>query len=616
MKQGHELTKVYSRRGAQSAILFLHGFTGDADETWDRFPFVLGAEESLSHWDILSLGYHTSFLPGTRGIWSADPELPILATLFGTQLGIPPLSSYSQLAVIAHSMGGLIAQQALVDNPALTKLVRHLFLFGTPSAGLRKAAFITSLLGLLVGDQVHNMASDGDYIRQLRLGWTQRFGQVPPFRFCAIAGDKDQFVPPGSSLQPFARGYQRVVAGDHLSMVKPRNRDADVVRLVVSALTEMPEPQGPSSPLRAAAELGPMAPQGLAIAKAAAAGEQVFTTQPQVVEAALALDRDNKRSDAIALLEKYRHLGTDVVGTLAGRIKRLWLQDGKREDAQWALSLYESALNVNRNLPETQDTIDQIFYHAINVAFLKLVAFDQPAEAKDMAQLALTFARKRAPADVWSLATEAEALLHFGDFEAALDKYQEAKSLKPENWKLLSTGQQAQQVAAKLGRQNLQNKLKTLFDPPPARANKIFVSYSHKDSPWRDELELMLKPLMKGTDRLEFWADNRIQPGADWFKDISNALSSSRVAVLLVSAEFLASDFIRDHELPVILDAVSRGEVILLWIYLSPALYDVSPLAKYQAAHDITKPLERLPKVDQREVLTEVARKIKTAVFM
>jgi hypothetical protein len=91
VKQGHELTKVCSRIGAQSAILFLHGFTGDADETWDRFPFILGAAESLQDWDIFTLGYHTSFLPGTRGVWSADPELPILATLFHTQLGMQPL---------------------------------------------------------------------------------------------------------------------------------------------------------------------------------------------------------------------------------------------------------------------------------------------------------------------------------------------------------------------------------------------------------------------------------------------------------------------------------------------------------------------------------------------
>jgi pimeloyl-ACP methyl ester carboxylesterase len=616
MKQGHELKEVYRRMGAQSAILFVHGFTGDADETWDRFPFVLGAEESLGSWDILSLGYHTNFLPGTRGIWSADPELPILATLFGTQLGMRPLSGYSQVAVIAHSMGGLIAQQALVDNPGLTKLVRHLFLFGTPSAGLRKAAFITSLFGLLVGDQVHNMASDGEYIKQLRLSWTQVFGEDPPFKLYVIAGDKDQFVPPETSLQPFARRYQRVVAGDHVSMVKPRDRDADAVRLIVSGLTDLPEPQGPSSPLRAAAELGPMAPQGLIIAKLAAAGEQVFTTQPQVVEAALALDRDNRRADAIALLGKYRHLGTDVMGTLAGRIKRRWLQDGKTEDAEWALSLYESALNANRGLPETQDTIDQIFYHAINVAFLKQVAFDQPQQAKNMAQLALIYSRKKVPPDVWSLATEAEAFLYLGDYQAALAKYQEAICLKPEVWKLLSTGQQAQQIASRLGKHDLQDRLKKLFDPPPARANKIFVSYSHKDSGWRDQLELVLKPLMTGTDRLDFWADNRIRAGADWVKEISSALATSRVVVLLVSAEFLASDFIRDHELPVILSAVGRGEVILIWLYLSPALYDASELVNYQAAHDLTRPLEGLSKVEQRAVLTDIARKIKSAVFM
>src|SRR5260370_4415758 len=131
MKEGRQLIEIRRRSGKQSAMLFLHGFTGDSDETWDRFPLLVGSEESLENWDILSLGYNTSFLPGTRGIWSADPELPILAKLFRTQLEIVPLSGYAELVVIAHSMGGLIAQQALVDNPDLTQRVLHLFLFGT-----------------------------------------------------------------------------------------------------------------------------------------------------------------------------------------------------------------------------------------------------------------------------------------------------------------------------------------------------------------------------------------------------------------------------------------------------------------------------------------------------
>jgi pimeloyl-ACP methyl ester carboxylesterase len=615
MKEGRQLIEIRRRPITKSAILFLHGFTGDSDETWDRFPLLLGAEEPLENWDILSLGYNTSFLPGTRGIWSADPELPILATLFRTQLEIVPLSMYTEVAVIAHSMGGLIAQQALVDNPDLARRVRHLFLFGTPSAGLRKAAFITALIGYLVGEQIHNMASGGEFVTHLRSRWSSEFGNDPPFRLYAIAGDKDQFVTPNSSLQPFGRKYQRVVSGDHLSMVKPRDRQADVVRLLLSALTQSPEPEGPSSPLRAAAELGPGAPQGMAIAQEAAAGRRDFQTQAQVVEAALALDRDNKRAEAVALLERYQYLGTDVKGTLAGRIKRRWLQDGDEGDAYWALGLYESALRTARAAPETQEAIDQVFYHAINVAFLKQVAFGRTMEAREMAGLALEYSKRKIPPDIWSVATEAEAFLYLGDGQKALDKYREAVEMKAESWKLISAGQQAQQIAAKLGDRDLQEKLKAIFDPDPKRARRIFVSYSHKNGDWRDKLSLMLNPLLTERDKLDLWADNRIPTGADWLSEISSALSTCRVAVLLVSAEFLASDFIRNHELPAIFDAVDRGEVRLVWLYLSYALYEETRLSKYQAAHDLSRPLDEMTEVEQRKILKQAAYTIKEAVF-
>jgi pimeloyl-ACP methyl ester carboxylesterase len=462
-----QLIPLRTRPGAKSAILFLHGFTGNPDGTFDRFPYLLGTDVSLNGWDILSLGYHTSFLPGTRGVWSADPDLPTLAQLFSTELGIPPLSNYQQLAVIAHSMGGLIAQRALLDDPPdLTRLVRYLFLFGTPSAGLKKASFIRKLLGPLAGDQVQNMASDSQFVTTLRAGWSTRFANDPPFQFYAIAGDKDNFVTANSSLGPFDRKYQRVVSGDHLSMVKPRDASFDVVRLVISLLTKTAEPAGPSSPLRAAAELGALAPQGIATALAAAAGTQQLATQAEVVECALALDRANNRDGAIQLLERYQNLGTDVKGTLAGRVKRQWLQNGQDGDAHWALGLYESALAATRKSPEKEDFIDQMFYHAINVAFLKFVAFNQLDEAKQMASLALEYARKKSPVDIWSVATEGEANLYLGDYDLALSKYKFAIEMRPETWKLISTGQQAQQLAAKLGNQDLQVKLSALFDPP------------------------------------------------------------------------------------------------------------------------------------------------------
>ena len=101
------------------------------DDTWDRFPALLGT--SATDWDIFTVGYATTLLPDVVGIWSADPDLPILSTMLSTELGTPPFARYQSLALIAHSMGGLVVQKALVDNPELAQRVRHIILFGTPS---------------------------------------------------------------------------------------------------------------------------------------------------------------------------------------------------------------------------------------------------------------------------------------------------------------------------------------------------------------------------------------------------------------------------------------------------------------------------------------------------
>jgi pimeloyl-ACP methyl ester carboxylesterase len=84
--------------------------------------------------DIFTLSYATTLLPDIVGVWSADPDIPILATLLRTRIGIAPLERYADLVLVAHSMGGgLVAQRALVDDTSLFGRVRTLVLFGTPS---------------------------------------------------------------------------------------------------------------------------------------------------------------------------------------------------------------------------------------------------------------------------------------------------------------------------------------------------------------------------------------------------------------------------------------------------------------------------------------------------
>ena len=69
------------------AVVFVQGFTGSRDDTWDRFPALLGT--STTDWDIFTVGYATTLLPDVVGIWSADPDLPILSTMLSTELGTP-----------------------------------------------------------------------------------------------------------------------------------------------------------------------------------------------------------------------------------------------------------------------------------------------------------------------------------------------------------------------------------------------------------------------------------------------------------------------------------------------------------------------------------------------
>ncbi len=107
--------------------------------------------------------------------------------------------------------------------------------------------------------------------------------------------------------------------------------------------------------------------------------------------------------------------------------------------------------------------------------------------------------------------------------------------------------------------------------PPPERS-QLFISYSHRDGEWVERLRRMLQPLEQRYG-LERWDDSRIRAGMQWRDEIRTALAGAQVALLMVSADFLASDFVTREELPPLFHAAREEGLRILWVPLRPCLW-------------------------------------------
>lgn len=142
---------------------------------------------------------------------------------------------------------------------------------------------------------------------------------------------------------------------------------------------------------------------------------------------------------------------------------------------------------------------------------------------------------------------------------------------------------------------------------------KIFISYAHKDEPFKDEFVTMFAGLQR-RGVISAWQDRLIEAGEEWFDAIRNAMNECNMAVLLVSSDFIASSFIQEKELRRLFQRRLKGGLRVLPIIIRPCLWQEEPVIKdIQVLPKDGKPVISFSKEngDRDQVWADIGKKIK-----
>jgi hypothetical protein len=147
-----------------------------------------------------------------------------------------------------------------------------------------------------------------------------------------------------------------------------------------------------------------------------------------------------------------------------------------------------------------------------------------------------------------------------------------------------------------------------LTSPKGTAALSVFVSYSHKDEAFKDDLIKHLSPL-KRLGLVEEWNDRKITAGAEWDKVISENLEKASHILLLVSIDFITSAYCYDVELERALERHAKGEAVVVPIVVRNCLWQHTPFAKLQALPKDAKAISSWG--DRDDAFTTVAESIR-----
>ncbi len=142
-----------------------------------------------------------------------------------------------------------------------------------------------------------------------------------------------------------------------------------------------------------------------------------------------------------------------------------------------------------------------------------------------------------------------------------------------------------------------------------SRREKVFVSYSHLDKEYLSDVQRHFKPFKS---QIDFWDDSRIAPGQKWKEEIRKVISTTKIAILLVSTDFLGSEFILTDELPPLLEAAEKEGAVILIVILKPCLFEeFDDLNQFQAMNPPNRPVSKMDGNEKEELFVNLVRQTK-----
>lgn len=236
---GHlQFPKLICDHQGSTLILFLHGWRGDAQETWKLYPHLVCGDRDFADVDVLSISYPTYIVQGNLtmeqlGSWLAD------------KLVANSIVRYRRVVVIAHSIGGLVARRLVLERRPELKNIVFLLEIATPHTGPANYAQILKQIGVKGGKLVEELKEGSTFLSKLKTDW-QDFPSKP-HTYC-IGSPQDWLVTIASAHDSCTEPHF-MPTYDHRDIVKPENIDEDRYRIPMYAVREFLRADGVQKPL-------------------------------------------------------------------------------------------------------------------------------------------------------------------------------------------------------------------------------------------------------------------------------------------------------------------------------------------------------------------------------